>query len=95
MTIATATPPARATSAIAHLASALALSLLLLGSGTAEALTPPAKSPEEAAQRAKQQVGGGRVLGIHQQQRDGQHYYDVKVLSSGKVRVLRIRGDRQ
>jgi len=95
MTTATPATLSRATGAVARLAIALALCLGLLGGGTAEALTPPAKSPEEAARRAQTQVGGGRVLGIHQQQSDGQRYYDVKVLSGGKVRVLRIRGDQQ
>ena len=62
------------------------------------ALEPPDSgsglSKQEAAKRAQQKLGGGKVLGV--KLRDGKSskpYFDVKLLDGGKVKVLRIEAD--
>ena len=55
------------------------------------ALTPPKLTREEAAKRAQQKLGGGKVLGIKLRNADTDvPYFDVKLLDGGKVKVLRI-----
>lgn len=50
-----------------------------------------AANAQQAAQIALQQSGGGKVLGVSTEtDSNGQRVFAVKVLSNGRVRVVRI-----
>ena len=79
----------------------LAVALLVVSPGWA--LLPPAsgdpdtvqpgklRSKDEAARRAQQRLGGGKVLGVRLRDSNSTlPYFDVKVLDGGKVKVLKI-----
>ena len=79
----------------------LAVALLLVSPGWA--LLPPTSgdpdtaqpgkllSKDEAARRAQQRLGGGKVLGVRLRDSNSTlPYFDVKVLDGGKVKVLKI-----
>jgi len=45
---------------------------------------------QEAIREAQKRNGGGKVLGISEQKRNGKSVYSVKVISNGKVREHRL-----
>jgi nitrous oxide reductase accessory protein NosL len=60
---------------------------IFAGAAAGAAESAPATSKEQAAELAQKEVGGGKVVGIDEQT----DYFDVKVLSGGKLRVVRIQ----
>ncbi|WP_049631954.1 PepSY domain-containing protein [Cellvibrio sp. pealriver] len=52
---------------------------------------PPKLSPAEAADLVRRKVGG-QVMSVSTQQNDSGVVYGVKVLSAGRMRVIRVDG---
>ena len=75
---------------------ALALALGVLGPlGAPSDALADAGSRAQAIDQAMAASGGrGKVLGVREVSENGQTYYAVKVLTDGRVRVLRIRKRR-
>ncbi len=46
---------------------------------------------QDAAKQAQKENGGGRVLGVKQTTKDGSIMFEVKLITNGKIRVLRIK----
>ncbi|MFK7993692.1 MAG: hypothetical protein AB8B87_06125 [Granulosicoccus sp.] len=70
---------------------ALIMALVLCG-GTTSADAAGASNAQQAAQIALQQSGGsGKVLGVNTEtDSNGRRVFAVKILSNGRVRVVRI-----
>ena len=75
------------------MASLLILGVMVLGSFS-PAFAQSASSREQAIAIAQQQNGGGgRVLAVREDTKaDGKRYYTVKIITNGRVRVIRISG---
>lgn len=71
---------------------ALALVAVLTFSATSTSVfAASASSAQQAAQIAMQQSGSGKVLGVSTETDDsGRQVFAVKILSNGRVRVIRI-----
>ena len=75
-------------------ASALALTLTL-GLGVAPEVHAQAASRSQAIDQAMSRAGGrGQVLSVREISEGGASYFEVKILTDGRVRVYRIRATR-
>ena len=73
-----------------QIAQAAALVLLLsLQPVLAEDLTR-----QDAIREAQDRNGGGKVLGVSESRKNGKLTYKVKLISDGKVRVIRVPASR-
>jgi len=78
--------------ALNPLVLALVASLTLVSMATApDAYAAGAANAQQAAQVALTQSGGGKVLGVSTEtDSNGQRVFAVKILSNGRVRIVRV-----
>ena len=76
------------------LASTLAL-VLALGAAPVREAHAQAASRSQAIEQAVSRAGGrGQVLSVREVSEGGASYFEVKILTDGRVRVYRIRAAR-
>jgi len=78
--------------ALNPLVLALVATLTLVSVTTApDAYAASAANPQQAAEVALEQNGGGKVLGVSTEtDSSGQRVFAVKILSNGRVRIVRV-----